>query len=606
MSTSTPIRVSRTGGNNNQYERRESTNGIEPNGKINGMPIRKTSVQSRTTSISKASSSNDTRSMRNLSLESSNSIGSVGSMMFLHNRRQSSVGRITTSSIGQSTFDVDDEILIGDEKEFHDACRIGNVEVVESLVKSGIDVNCRNKHDRTPLHWTAGNGHLDILKMLIEDGATVDAADKFGMDALLWAAWFGQKSCVQYMMRVGAKPTARNKHGYVWLHCAAQKNHSNVIDILKEEMQDFDKNVVDDNGRSCLHIACRFGNVELTKKLVELGCNVKLKDKMGNSPLHTAAKFGFSEIVPVLKDAEGILEDVNSSHKTALHVAAEACKAAFCAELLKHGVDVNCETEEETCPLHLAVMGGHQDTAQVLINHDADVDAGNKHNQTPLHFAVMGADFILTKLLVDAGANPSIPDARSETVLHVSCENGLSDITELLLIANSDLSMKDLKGYTPMQVAARGNYVVLVDMLIKADRYQYYQITQQELPIEKGLMEPISFKPDVKSSTQQLRVLLYRLASKYLKPREWKQLAFYWGFTDQQLLMIEEQYTGSKSYKEHGHRMLLIWLHACSYHKQNPIKGLYEGLVGIQRRDLAETIRLKAGQNVDEKSCCIS
>lgn len=44
---------------------------------------------------------------------------------------------------------------------------------------------------------------------------------------------------------------------------------------------------------------------------------------------------------------------------------------------------------------------------------------------------------------------------------------------------------------------------------------------------------------------------------------------------------------GMKSFKEHGHRMLLIWLHGVVMAGKNPVKGLYEGLVEISRTDLA-------------------
>lgn len=44
---------------------------------------------------------------------------------------------------------------------------------------------------------------------------------------------------------------------------------------------------------------------------------------------------------------------------------------------------------------------------------------------------------------------------------------------------------------------------------------------------------------------------------------------------------------GMKSFKEHGHRMLLIWLHGVLVAGENSIKGLYEGLVEISRTDLA-------------------
>ncbi len=42
--------------------------------------------------------------------------------------------------------------------------------------------------------------------------------------------------------------------------------------------------------------------------------------------------------------------------------------------------------------------------------------------------------------------------------------------------------------------------------------------------------------------------------------------------------------TGPKSWKEHTYRMLLIWLHGVEV---NPLKGLYEGLVAIEKKNLA-------------------
>jgi hypothetical protein len=45
--------------------------------------------------------------------------------------------------------------------------------------------------------------------------------------------------------------------------------------------------------------------------------------------------------------------------------------------------------------------------------------------------------------------------------------------------------------------------------------------------------------------------------------------------------------TGTRSYQEHGHRMLLIWLHGVAAAGENPSKALFEGLVAIGRRDLA-------------------
>ena len=44
--------------------------------------------------------------------------------------------------------------------------------------------------------------------------------------------------------------------------------------------------------------------------------------------------------------------------------------------------------------------------------------------------------------------------------------------------------------------------------------------------------------------------------------------------------------TGPASYKEHGYRMLLIWLHGVKK-DESPTKCLFEALVAIDKRDLA-------------------
>lgn len=55
----------------------------------------------------------------------------------------------------------------------------------------------------------------------------------------------------------------------------------------------------------------------------------------------------------------------------------------------------------------------------------------------------------------------------------------------------------------------------------------------------------------------------------------------------QQFKSLKIGLVGMKSFKEHGYRMLLIWLHGMLLTGENPIKGLYEGLVAISRTDLA-------------------
>ena len=44
--------------------------------------------------------------------------------------------------------------------------------------------------------------------------------------------------------------------------------------------------------------------------------------------------------------------------------------------------------------------------------------------------------------------------------------------------------------------------------------------------------------------------------------------------------------SGPQSYKEHGYRLLLIWLHGVKK-DENAMKNLFEALVAIDRKELA-------------------
>jgi len=51
-------------------------------------------------------------------------------------------------------------------------------------------------------------------------------------------------------------------------------------------------------------------------------------------------------------------------------------------------------------------------------------------------------------------------------------------------------------------------------------------------------------------------------------------------------MAVDVTAVGTDSYKQHGYRLLLIWL-SCLKHEDNPIKHLFVGLTSIDRRDLA-------------------
>ncbi|KAF5925355.1 hypothetical protein HPG69_001799 [Diceros bicornis minor] len=422
------------------------------------------------------------------------------------------------------------------------------------------------------LHEAARRNNVGRMKELIGRRVNVRARNHFGMNALLLSAWFGHLRILQILVNSGAKIHCENKDGLTLLHCAAQKGHVLVLAFIMEDLEDVALDHADKLGRTAFHRAADHGQLDALDFLVGSGCDHGVKDKEGNTALHLAAGRGHLAVLQRLVDIRLDLEEQN--------------------------------VKKQSC-LHYAALGGSEDVAQALIHAGGCTNVADHQGASPMHLAVRHNFPGLVQLLIDAGSDLDATDNRQQTPLHLAAEHAWQDIAEMLLIAGVNLHLRDKQGKTALAVAARSNHISLVDMIIKADRFYRWEkdhLSCRDPSDPSG--KSLTFKQDHRQETQQLRSVLWQLASRYLRPHEWKKLAYCWEFTEAHIHAIEQQWTGTKSYREHGHRMLLIWLHGMTTASENPSKVLFEGLVAIGRRDLAESIRKKANADPSAPRRC--
>ncbi|CAL5425436.1 unnamed protein product [Camellia sinensis] len=91
-----------------------------------------------------------------------------------------SQGRTGTSSEVHSKTILCEEVLpnksIGPQLQstsLHMASANGHLDIVDYLIRNGVDVNASNVEKNTPLHWACLNGHIEVVKNLILAGASV-------------------------------------------------------------------------------------------------------------------------------------------------------------------------------------------------------------------------------------------------------------------------------------------------------------------------------------------------------------------------------------------------------------------------------------------------
>jgi len=90
-------------------------------------------------------------------------------------------------------------------KALFSAVMKGNVKAVQTLIKTGVNVNVRTLSGKTPLMAASFKGYTDIVQMLLNAGASADARDADGNTALSIAKYKGYSRVVAFLKMSGAE-----------------------------------------------------------------------------------------------------------------------------------------------------------------------------------------------------------------------------------------------------------------------------------------------------------------------------------------------------------------------------------------------------------------
>lgn len=299
----------------------------------------------------------------------------------------------------------------------HVAAFAGRLEIVDLLLRRGLDVNAREKGDNTyPMHWAAAAGHLDVVRRLADAGGdVVGHGDDHELEVIGWAStWDGgddaaHRAVADFLVSRGAlhhifssiafnmadevrrivasdpsalsKRQSHNEDFRLPLHFAVLRNRPEMVALLLE--LGADPLATDATGYSAAAYATQ---PDVDRSMMEM-----IRARVGTADLFTALALGdWGSAERILREKPEAVQPGGASTGV-LHLMAKRNNVEAVKWLLDHGVDPSARWnhwDAEVTPLHLAILGKHPEVVRILLAAGADPTIrDSKHKANAMEWA---------------------------------------------------------------------------------------------------------------------------------------------------------------------------------------------------------------------------
>ncbi|KAI9442912.1 ankyrin repeat-containing domain protein [Lactarius indigo] len=196
----------------------------------------------------------------------------------------------------------------------HSASRAGHVEVVRSLLKSGLAVDARGIGGQSPLQFASYRGHFDVVQCLLDYGADANFQNE-NSTPLHHAIVGGQLEVVRVLLKHNADANFQDENHPAPIH-STLSNHAREYGLPTDDCPRIvrllleygaNPNALDNERQTPLHLVSSSRLVlslrlEIARILLAHGADLNAEDGKGMTPLKVALGEGQDEIVQLLSE----------------------------------------------------------------------------------------------------------------------------------------------------------------------------------------------------------------------------------------------------------------------------------------------------------------
>ena len=158
--------------------------------------------------------------------------------------------------------------------------------------------------DNAALQVAAVYNNVDVMDSLLTRGADLDGTDQYNETPLYNAAMEGHIAAVDLLLTRGANPNIANEDGVTPLFEAAKGGYTGVVRLLLQNNADPNKATLDTDATldrlTPLHVAAEHNHVEAVQLLLEHGADHTIQNNDGKTARDLALERGHADVVSLL------------------------------------------------------------------------------------------------------------------------------------------------------------------------------------------------------------------------------------------------------------------------------------------------------------------
>lgn len=405
------------------------------------------------------------------------------------------------------------------------------LEELEYFINQKWAVNGVDESGKSVFEIAIANNRIDFLSSFIKFGFDMDGMNQSGVPYIYQAVQEGKKQVVDLMIANYADYRVKLDHIDLLEFSIKHRQFDITVRLVSIGMN---VNELRQDGYSLLHKAIFDEDMELIRKLIDLGSDPESTCRLGYTGYDVASYFDNHELLTLLKDKidddvskynfqglENLLRPIQRYKYQGINYECsddsvveadiilsskkgiEALKAVNCPPILfavlysdettvgllvEQGFNVD-DMAMDVSALEMAYATGKVSVLKMLVKAGANVDRLDQFGNTITSLAIDHQNIEVVEFMIENGATTELlVGHHKETYLIRAVRNGMTDMVKKLLDLGVNIEAVDSAQITPLMRACNVGNVEIVDMLLSAGASCYGKDKSGYDPLDHALI----------------------------------------------------------------------------------------------------------------------